>query len=229
MTFLEAKQFLKENGYCSFNLKDYNQQDYDFIKSNFNCNEENNLQKYFTGIRASWKMKDLISEEEGSLFKRYSSFEEANRVKLDILEKAEFINQLWFYSEDDLIGFDKTNRLREIGYRFVKELYDIDSSVALNHNQQYSYYGIGCRLPNHSDGTDMGRICACLIYFNENYEKKNGGNLILNNDYEVVPEIGTVAIIDLQNFEIPHQVTEVVGGIGRFAFISFVSIQTLVN
>jgi Rps23 Pro-64 3,4-dihydroxylase Tpa1-like proline 4-hydroxylase len=229
MNFLEAKIFLKENGYCSFNLKDYNQDYFDFVKNNFNCNEENNLQKYFTGIRAAYKTKDTFGSIEESLFERYSSFEEANQKKLEILNESEFINQLWLYSEDDLVGFDRTNKLRQIGIEFVKDLYDIDSDAILNHNQQYSYYNEGCRLPNHSDGTDMGRICACLIYFNENYEEKNGGNLILNNEYKVIPEMGNVAIIDLQKFEVPHEVTKVDGGIGRFAFISFVSYQKLFN
>jgi len=87
---------------------------------------------------------------------------------------------------------------------------------------EFTYYDKGCYLNNHSDGTGTGRICAILIYLNENYDVNNGGILVLNNADNVVPEIGNVAIIDLQSFDIPHMVTEVTDGIGRYAFLSFV-------
>jgi hypothetical protein len=61
-----------------------------------------------------------------------------------------------------------------------------------------------------------------LIYLNEEYDENDGGILILNNEEKVIPTFGKVAIIDLQSFDIQHQVTEVTGGLGRFAILAFV-------
>jgi hypothetical protein len=61
-----------------------------------------------------------------------------------------------------------------------------------------------------------------LIYLNEDYDAQDGGYLVLNNTEKVIPTFGRVAIIDLQTFDIPHMVTKVTGGIGRYALLSFV-------
>ena len=50
----------------------------------------------------------------------------------------------------------------------------------------------------------------------------HGGILILNNEEKIIPTFGKFAIIDLQSFDIQHQVTEVTGGLGRFAILTFV-------
>ena len=86
----------------------------------------------------------------------------------------------------------------------------------------FTYYTTGCFLQNHSDGTGTGRICAILIYLNETYDEKDGGLLILDNKETINPEFGKIAIIDLNSFDIPHMVTKVTGGIGRYAILSFV-------
>ena len=91
----------------------------------------------------------------------------------------------------------------------------------------FTYYDNGCMLKNHSDGTNTGRVCALLIYLNEEYDENDGGILILNDEEKVVPKFGKVAIIDLQSFDIKHQVTKVTGGIGRYAFLTF--IKTIEN
>jgi hypothetical protein len=61
-----------------------------------------------------------------------------------------------------------------------------------------------------------------LIYLNEEYDENNGGYLVLNNTEKVIPTFGRVAIIDLQTFDIPHMVTKVTGGMGRYAMLSFI-------
>ena len=88
-----------------------------------------------------------------------------------------------------------------------------------------TYYDKDCYLENHSDGTGTGRICALLIYLNETYDENDGGVLILNNKEKVSPIFGNVAIIDLQTFDIPHMVTKVTGGIGRYAILSFMKFK----
>ena len=47
-------------------------------------------------------------------------------------------------------------------------------------------------------------------------------SLVLNNKERVSPVFGNVAIIDLQSFDIPHMVTDVRGGMGRYALLTFV-------
>ena len=84
-------------------------------------------------------------------------------------------------------------------------------------------YDDKCLLTNHSDGIQKNRICAILIYLNENYDEMDGGCLVLNNTEKVIPEFGNIAIIDLQSFDVPHMVTEVIGGPGRYTILSFIN------
>ena len=51
-------------------------------------------------------------------------------------------------------------------------------------------------------------------------------NEIPKDEEKIIPTFGKFAIIDLQSFDVPHQVTEVTGGIGRYAVLSFVRKKT---
>ena len=101
--------------------------------------------------------------------------------------------------------------------------YDFKESQEYSILDFITYYDRGCVLKPHSDGTGTGRVCALLIYLNDKYDENDGGILILDKKEKVIPIFGKVAIIDLQNFDIEHEVTEVVSGLGRFALLAFVT------
>jgi hypothetical protein len=123
----------------------------------------------------------------------------------------------------------KEDLFRPVFDKIARYFYDIDMSVDLHFNAQYTMYSKGCFLQNHKDGRTPGRICVVLIYLNENYDKENGGILVLDNGTEVIPEIGNVAILDLANYDIDHEVTEIVGNENRYCSLAFVAYNDIVQ
>lgn len=231
MDIISAKKHLKEKGYCWFNLKDFNQLHYQFVHDHFKCNEKKNLKHLFTGLRANYTIRQ---SQTYSVFETYPTFEEAEAKQNEIInlcqsDSTSNIAQIWRYGLiGDILqyaGLNNNNEmLKDIYQSITNYLYDIEEEY--DNQIDFTYYDIGCRLSNHSDGKTMNRICAILIYFNEKYNYADGGYLILNNDMEIVPEIGNVAVIDLSNFNVPHMVKEVKSGIGRYAALNFCSRKT---
>jgi len=232
MNILEAKQHLKENGYCFFNLKDFKEEYFAFLKDYLMCNEAKNIQKAFKYLRADWSENDGETFVPKRLQSQFLNFEEANLQKEEILQKKKDgfkLSQLWFYTEpyevEKIINKNDflTPFLKKIFSDVSKNFYDLDENTKINHLLTLTYYDRGCTLGNHSDGYGGNRICACLMYLNESYNESDGGYLVLNNELKVLPEIGNFAIIDLTKFDVPHMVTEVTGGIGRYACLNFIS------
>jgi hypothetical protein len=234
MTIEESKNLLKTKGYTSFNLKDFNEDYYNKLLP-FKCNESNNLKKYMKGLRAD---ADGFATQKDT----YNSFEEAETAKNDAIETyfknndklSEGFSQIYYQSNFNKIFENVTgenlhdstkNYYKNIIDDVVKYYFDLDKSVRLGNLTNITYYDVDCLLANHSDGTGTGRICALLTYLNEEYDANDGGLLILNQEHTIVPLFGNIAIIDLQTFDIQHEVTKVVGGLGRFAILSFVKIH----
>lgn len=243
MNLNDAKQQLKEIGYCSFNLEELNKSKYDQIKKYYMCNSEKNLQEYFTNLRA-----DLLhlgnnagKYDNPKSQNNYKSFDETNMAKDSLLKKCKdenlYASQIWYYNDinsmnlkvarlHENVNSDELNDLIKTTYdEIVRYFFDFPEQQDFSHLIEFTYYDKGCVLGNHSDGTGTGRICACLIYLNEDYDFDNGGYLVLQNKEKILPKIGNVAIIDLQSFDIRHMVTEVTGGIGRYACLSFIKLK----
>ena len=229
MRIEESKIFLKEKGYTSFNLKDFNLDYYNLLLP-FKCNETHNLKKELKGLRASY-IKTNINKDS------YNSFEEAEFEKNELIKTMDNIDsknlgfhQIYYQMHLGQVFHNVTGESNEFNPFYKKIIsditryyFDIDESIELLSASTYlTYYDKGCVLDNHSDGTGTGRICALLIYLNEDYDKNDGGILVLENEYNVLPIFGNVAIIDLQSYDIQHAVSKVTGGIGRYAILSFV-------
>ena len=229
MTIEESKIFLKEKGYTSFNLKDFNLDYYNLLLP-FKCNETHNLKKELKGLRASY-IRNNINKDS------YNSFEEAEFEKNELIKTMDNIDsknlgfhQIYYQMHlgqvfHNVMG--ESNEFNPFYKKIISDItryyFDIDESIELLSASTYlTYYDKGCVLDNHSDGTGTGRICALLIYLNEDYDKNDGGILVLENEYNVLPIFGNVAIIDLQSYDIQHAVSKVTGGIGRYAILSFV-------
>ena len=268
MNIQEAKEKLKNEGYTSFELIDFDKDFYDFLLP-LKCNKEKNIKEKYTMVRANLNYQnyyniffsgtdmfntynphltrvvnddssEFVDLDNTSTFETHAEAKELVNTLMDKIstKTGTLISQLW-YSGD-------INNVIEPYYTIPNKEYIIKGSSSLiqfenyiknivryffdfDESQDYtlfapaiSYYDKGCLLGNHSDGTGTGRICSLLIYLNEEYDENDGGILILNNEEHIVPTFGRVAIIDLQSFDIPHQVTKVTGGIGRFAILTFV-------
>lgn len=219
MDIISAKIALKEKGYCWFNLKDLSEDDYNHISDNYKCNSERNLKDKMYSLRADYRLTPHLPSENYTLY--FKSFEEAEAEKEKILSNQKLhVFQIWFFNA---ISTDaKYNPIYQIINRIVNELYGYNEKE-YKHLLHFTYYNTGCQLGAHSDGSGTGRVCAVLIYLNEDYNEEDGGLLILGNEKILIPKIGNVAIIDLESSNVLHQVTKVTGGIGRYAILSFVT------
>jgi Rps23 Pro-64 3,4-dihydroxylase Tpa1-like proline 4-hydroxylase len=218
----QTKQQLKTKGFTTFNIKDYNEDFYNFLLE-FKCNETKNLKN---------KMNSLRFDSNGmKISKTYATFDIAKEVADEALgqmtnEDLIGMAQMWYYNEVQTIMEDENKQLKfkyfiNSIYDMVNHLYDTDYELEF-HATQFTYYPKDSFLTEHSDGYATGRICALLIYLNETYDEKDGGYLILDKTEKVLPIFGNVAVIDLQTYDVKHEVTKVTGGIGRYAILSFV-------
>lgn len=233
MTIVEAKEKLKKEGYTSFNLKDFNEEFYNFLL-HIKCNEEKNLKSKMNMLRMDMKSQRHLNSnsKQIQLTKAFDSYELANNYAeltiKDCYENNELskFGQYWYYNDlSTILISDEVKTYNDGIFNIISYLFDVNVSQLNTHTSQSTYYPKDCFLTNHSDGTGTGRICALLIYLNEEYDENDGGILILDNKEKVIPTFGKVAIIDLQTFDIKHQVTKVTGGLGRFALISFVKLK----
>jgi Rps23 Pro-64 3,4-dihydroxylase Tpa1-like proline 4-hydroxylase len=245
MNIQEAKEKLKKDGYTSFELKDFDEELYNFLLP-LKCNAEKNLKNYYTNLKADggFHFEDLKQDHSKGTIKLqndFKSFDEASKKKNELLhiqktDSTFILSQLWHYNDLNEI-IDESSSISSFKHpinqpfsKFQKYVSNITKYFFdFEDTQEYvlfapmtTYYDDGCKLKNHSDGTGTGRICALLIYLNEEYDENDGGILILNDEEKVIPTFGKVAIIDLQTFDIPHMVTEVTGGLGRFAILTFI-------
>jgi len=227
MTIIESKEKLSKEGFTYFNLKDFDETEYNKLLE-LKCNEDNNFQKYMTSFRGD-ALYNPSGESKNSICVNddFETFEVANQKKDEILLNSKKLAQLWFFRGLSKVLEDSKSKYAINDYeKLIKKI--VDFYFDMEESQEYStpgsitYYNNDCILENHSDGTATGRICALLIYLNESYNEEDGGILILNNEEKILPVFGNVAIIDLQTFDIPHMVTKVTGGIGRYAILSFV-------
>lgn len=226
MNILEAKNKLKTEGYTWFDLSELNEEFFNWLLK-FKCNNDTNLKEKITALRADSNTFDGKSKYENIReFDDHASAVERKKELLKIAkEQSKVISQIWYYSDFNSI----VNTPEEINLfqKYVKELvtyfYDFgEEQEYILFAPMFTYYDEGCELKNHSDGTGTGRVCALLIYLNEEYDENDGGLLVLNKKEKVIPTFGKVAIIDLQEFDIPHMVTKVTGGLGRFAILTFI-------
>lgn len=240
MTLEESKQKLQKEGYTSFELSEVNTEFYNWLLQ-FKCNEESNLKDKLTSLRCDAEKWEYKKNELGEVISRklifsehfsedFGTFEKASAKKeelTDIFKKDKdvFCSQIWYYRDLKVItdGQDGMDKYKSYVDSLIQYYFDFEETQEfLLFAATATYYDLDCELKNHSDGTGTGRICALLIYLNEEYDEKDGGVLVLNGTENVIPTFGKVAIIDLQTFDIQHMVTPVTGGIGRYAFLSFV-------
>ena len=169
-----AKQELHEKGYCSFQLKDFDEGLYDFVYRNKPSDFEtakNVLTRVRIDIQPNAFKKDDIFDTS-AFVKDFDTFDEAEKhIKYALnTYKKEDIFQVW-YCGNSKPGISNETLFKPIFNKIARYFYDIKPLVDLHFNSQYTMYNKGCFLQNHKDGQTPGRICVVLIYLNENYDK----------------------------------------------------------
>jgi hypothetical protein len=219
MSPIEAKEHLHKKGYCSFNIGDLSSELLNIV-SKYKCDKTKSEKENMTFLRGDFSS----ACGEDSINTNLKKFEEANKIKdekLSLLNKED-ITQIWLYGHPK----EGNDSLRKLYIELTKYFYDTDDSVDLNLDISISLYNKGCFLNDHIDGkSTVKNYASILVYLNKDWKEEDGGNLILRGDdgidYKVIPEFGTVAIIDLQNFDIYHQVEQVVNDVERYTIICF--------
>lgn len=219
MSPIEAKEHLHKKGYCSFNIGELDSELLNII-SKYECNKTKSERENMIFLRGDFS----DSSKENPINTNFKTFEKADKIKdekLSLLKKEDIV-QIWLYGHPK----EGNDSLRKLYTELTKYFYDIDESVDLNLDISISLYNKGCFLNDHIDGkSPVKNYASMLVYLNKDWNEEDGGNLILRGDdginYKVVPEFGTVAIIDLQNFDIYHQVEEVVNDVERYTIICF--------
>jgi len=222
MSIDEAKKHLKKKGYCSFDLKDFDESLFKYIEK-YKSSTELSRKENYTSLRADFT-GDYWTKIYGNINTDMGSFEAANNKKEEILAEIKNTNkdmfQIWlFHNVSD-------NNLKKVYDKITKHFFDLDDSEELSIELSSTLYNDRCFLHDHIDGkSPVKNYASILIYLNENWNQEDGGNLILRGDdkidYKVVPEFGRVAMIDLQNFDIYHAVEKVINNKERCCLIAF--------
>ena len=223
MDIHKLKSDLQTKGYTQFNLKDFNEDYYNELLP-LKCNEINNLKHLMTGVRLDGHSYKLDESKINENSVGYPSFEDAQKAmltKLKLIKGQPFQN--WYRVEYHSLPLGNT--IQKIKYDISKKIFSIDESIKLQSRvNDITFFDYSCQIVNHRDGTNLNRICAIMIYLNETYDINDGGILKLNNEEDVLPIFGNVAIISLdKNANPEHAVSEVTGGIGRYAITTFIN------
>lgn len=226
------KKELQEKGYTFFKMQDYSEFADEYIKyKQYICNSENNLLNCINSVRfdAAHSNTDIGKSGSLSLNMGFNSFEEAeytiDNEYLKFIPELDRFSQFWFYGQDK----ELINNFKPFIGKIVSNLYGVEESD-LSHLAFLSYYKKGCFLEAHRDGKCQNRICAVLIYLNdEEYNSEWGGNIIFEGTESVEPIYGNIAVLDFKEGNCLHEVKEVIDGYGRYAILDFVSLGDTLN
>lgn len=225
--FIEnAKKEFLDKGYTSFNIKNFDSEFASFIENNLACDYDKNFKEcFFEGRFDSETLKTHFKKE---------NFEEAEQYRKDLLKEHDWMDgerpnmtQCWYWSHIDYV--QSYLNIRDINlkkyienkiYNILKFFYEFSDNTELNQDElKFTLYNKDCVFTQHSDGIGVN-YCSIIIYLNKNYNKEYGGLLLLNDEY-VLPELGTVALMDLSKHNTKHGVSKVLDGPGRYAILSF--------
>jgi len=235
MTKEQLKRKLRTKGYCYFNISEFDEKMEQGLKKHMIPSDDSEYKKLMSGIRIDITNRELLNDmvisdlfDESGNSKMYNagSYDEVERIKNYIRSShpKEDIFQIWHWNAGDF-NMGVENYYKPYFDKFARYFYDVEPSQTLKFNSQFTMYSNKCFLQNHKDGKVDGRLCVVLMYLNEEYDKENGGLLVLNTNEEVLPKIGNIAILDLGEFDIEHQVTEVIGNQNRYCVLSFISLK----
>ncbi len=230
MDIITAKEHLHKEGYCDFELKDFDENAYNLLSNlKYKQGDLEYLQK-FSIVRFDYLGKN--GEGPIRINDIYGSYDNARKVRTDFLKKYDndYIAQVWAMSENLPTNIEEISNVYKniLNYFYSKTTDDVFFGF------QWTCYSEGDFLKDHNDGQGdyHQNVCAILIYLNEDWNPDWGGNLILRNTkyanynnkevkHKVVPEFGRVAIIDLEVFDTAHAVDSIIGDHNRCTLLTF--------
>ena len=136
------------------------------------------------------------------------SFENLEKLKEEYAPLKKW--QVWYQNHGFVKYLEQNeyNFLRELFTSIIENLYPADS-YDKNFFINCTMYNKMCYINNHRDGTGGNRLTNILIYLNDDYLDGMGGELIINDNIKVNPELGKVAVLDFSQNNPMHAVTEV--------------------
>lgn len=231
MDLVNKKEFLHKNGYCEFSLSEFNESFVSILeKIKYKLGDTDYI-KDFKTLRFDYHNISnhiRISDE-------FETYELSNDKKIEYIQKydEENIAQIWLSKNAFFDNQNYRKELENIFYQILKYFYG-KSEQDVNMGIQWTLYNNGCFLKDHNDGQgdEYQNTCAILIYLNEEWNESWGGNLLLRNTkysndknkktiYKVIPQFGTVVIIDLEVFDTAHSVEKIIGEHNRFTILAF--------
>jgi Rps23 Pro-64 3,4-dihydroxylase Tpa1-like proline 4-hydroxylase len=224
------KKELTEKGYTFFKMQDYPEFADDYIRyKKYVCNAEHNLLDKIKSVRLDGVyLKSYYKSFESSRYQvdtEANSFEEiSNKVETEYLPYTDLPNspQYWYYG----YPHEVVDEFEILSNKIVEKLYGVQED-SLMHLANLTYYKNDCFLREHRDGQTGTRLCAVLIYLNdEDYKIEWGGNIVFEQTETVPPIYGNIAVLDFKEGNCLHEVKKVVDGYGRYAILDFVSVGT---
>jgi Rps23 Pro-64 3,4-dihydroxylase Tpa1-like proline 4-hydroxylase len=146
--------------------------------------------------------------------------------------KIDWSQKFWEYTRPSV---EIKHKFDEISFNIINQCYtsekytdwfDIFKSRGL-----FTLFEEGNLIKEHRDGRNPGRICALMIYLNENWKENDGGELVLidkqGEKQIITPKYGNIVILDFtkEDNNLSHEVLRVNGEFKRWTYLHFVTLK----
>ena len=155
----------------------------------------------------------------------------AYEFKKQINESTTYITEqsFWEFQASHDGHNPQFKQFKKLSTDIVKELYP-DNNYEINSFNEQGWLTLFEKedlITPHRDGRNPGRICAILIYLNDDWKEGDGGELVVidkqNKKIKIPPKFGTTVVLDftLEENNLSHAVLPVNGDFKRWAYIRF--------
>jgi Rps23 Pro-64 3,4-dihydroxylase Tpa1-like proline 4-hydroxylase len=175
--------------------------------------EDINFLKKIAHIAKTFDYKNAAHTNFKDDYSRNVPFEELEKLKEECAPLK--LWQFWYSTECIDKDFNLSNeeylQINKIFERILKKCYPED--MLPNEDRRIyincTMYNKMCYINPHYDGWGGNKLCNILIYLNEDYKDGYGGELILNNETKIIPNLGRIVVIDFSFANPNHEVAEV--------------------
>ena len=161
--------------------------------------------------------------------KTKSNTEFENIVNSDYIQTSDNFFQIWKWAD---IPVNEYPYIVEYLNEIVKSIYEKDitysyGTTKIHQTISYTLFQKGCSIVSHVDKSYLSknRVCAILCYFSEDWEEEYGGYLVVDGKEVVLPNEGTICVLDFTKNNILHEVTKVTQNMNRFCLTAFIDIK----
>lgn len=196
---------------------------------------ENNKEAILRGRLSTNKYENKSEDDTYSYQKMNEVYEYLVSNNLHFSQKWCFVSESELFKEAD-IEMSKLSELnsffKKISIKILNNAY-IDFSFEesdIRSDGGLTYYEDGDFIEMHADGVNETRLCVILLYLNDGWKEGDGGQLVLQNDNDVIlervaPIFGDYVILDFTQNNLRHAVTKIKNGFKRFTYAHFVEMR----